>query len=223
MELKGKIIDFLGDSITEGAGVSDLENRYDNRLAKACELKAVYNYGIGGTRLAHQQTPSEKPRHDLCFCGRAYNLNPTADIVVVYGGVNDYLHGDAPFGQEGDTTPATFCGGVFFLMNLLKTNFEGKPVVFMTPAHCYYKEVSDKVVSPRPMKHPTSMPLRNYVEVIKATGKKLGIPVLDLMENLGIDPNDPSDRETLTVDGLHFNDAGHEYIAKALEKFLKAL
>ena len=223
MELKGKIIDFLGDSITEGSGVSNLENRYDNRLAKMCELKAVYNYGIGGTRIAHQTRPSEKPRFDLCFCGRAYNINRSADIVVVYGGVNDYLHGDAPFGQEGDTTPATFCGGVFFLMNLLKTNFEGKTVVFMSPAHCYYKEVSDKVVSPRPMKHPTSMPLRNYVEVIKATGKKLGIPVLDLMENLGIDPNDPTDRANFTVDGLHFNDAGHEYIAKALEKFLKAL
>ncbi len=223
MELKGKIIDFLGDSITEGAGVSNLENRYDNRLARMCGLKAVYNYGIGGTRLAHQSTPSEKPRHDLCFCGRAYNLNPSADIVVVYGGVNDYIHGDAPFGQEGDETPATFHGGVYFLMNLLKTNFAGKPVVFMTPAHCHYKGVSDKVVSPRPMKHPTSKPLRDYVEVIKATGKKLGIPVLDMMENLGIDPNDPTDRDTLTVDGLHFNDAGHEYIAKALEKFLKAL
>lgn len=223
MELKGKIIDFLGDSITEGVGVSNLENRYDNRLARMCGLKAVYNYGIGGTRLAHQSTPSEKPRHDLCFCGRAYNLNPSADIVVVYGGVNDYIHGDAPFGQEGDETPATFHGGVYFLMNLLKTNFAGKPVVFMTPAHCCYKEVSDKVVSPRPMKHPTSKPLRDYVEVIKATGKKLGIPVLDMMENLGIDPNDPTDRDTLTVDGLHFNDAGHEYIAKALEKFLKAL
>lgn len=223
MELKGKIIDFLGDSITEGSGVSNLENRYDNRLAKMCELKAVYNYGIGGTRIAHQTRPSEKPRFDLCFCGRAYNINRSADIVVVYGGVNDYLHGDAPFGQDGDTTPATFCGGVSFLMNLLKTNFEGKTVVFMTPAHCCYKEVSDKVVSPRPMKHPTSMPLRNYVEVIKATGKKLGVPVLDLMEDLGIDPNDPTDRANFTVDGLHFNDAGHEYIAKALEKFLKAL
>ncbi len=223
MELKGKIIDFLGDSITEGSGVSNLENRYDNRLAKMCELKAVYNYGIGGTRIAHQTRPSEKPRFDLCFCGRAYNINRSADIVVVYGGVNDYIHGDAPFGQDGDTTPATFCGGVYFLMNLLKTNFEGKTVVFMTPAHSCYQGVSDKEVSPRPMKHPTSMPLRNYVEVIKATGKKLGVPVLDLMENLGIDPNDPTDRANFTVDGLHFNDAGHEYIAKALEKFLKAL
>lgn len=223
MELQGKIIDFLGDSITEGAGVSNLENRYDNRLAKNCALKAVHNYGIGGTRLAHQHTPSEKPRHDLCFCGRAYDLDRSADIVVVYGGVNDYIHGDAPIGQIGDTTPATFCGGVYFLMKLLQTNFAEKTVVFMTPAHCCYNGVSDAVVSPRPMKHPTSMPLRGYVEIIKETGKMLGVPVLDLMENLGIDPNNPEDRANLTVDGLHFNDAGHEYIAKALEKFLKAL
>ena len=223
MELKGKIIDFLGDSITEGAGVSNLENRYDNRLAKMCDLKAVYNYGIGGTRIAHQISPTANPRQDLCFCGRAYDINRSADIVVVYGGVNDYLHGDAPFGEEGDTTPATFCGGVYFLMNFLKTKFQGKTVVFMTPAHCFYKEVSDKDVSPRPMKHPSSKPLCYYVEVIKETGKKLGIPVLDLMENLGIDPNDPEQKAALTVDGLHFNDAGHEYIAKALEKFLKAL
>ena len=31
MELKGKTINFLGDSITEGVGVSDIQNnRYDN-------------------------------------------------------------------------------------------------------------------------------------------------------------------------------------------------
>lgn len=31
MTLEGKIIDFLGDSITEGVGVEDCENnRYDN-------------------------------------------------------------------------------------------------------------------------------------------------------------------------------------------------
>lgn len=102
MELKGKIIDFLGDSITEGVGVRDIENnRYDNILKRKYGLKAVYNYGIGGTRYAHQSKPSLKPRHDLCFCGRAFNLNPDADIIVVYGGVNDYIHGDAPIGNWG--------------------------------------------------------------------------------------------------------------------------
>ena len=57
------------------------------------ELKKVNNYGIGGTRIAHQNVPSEKPRYDLCFCGRAYNMERNADIIVVYGGVNDYIHG----------------------------------------------------------------------------------------------------------------------------------
>lgn len=220
MELKGKVIDFLGDSITEGTGVSDLANRYDNRLKRMCELKETHNYGIGGTRLAHQQIPSEKPRYDLCFCGRAFDLDPSADIVVVYGGVNDYIHGDAPIGAFGDTTPATFYGAVYFLMTFLKTKFEGKTVVFMTPAHCNFKSISDAQVSPRPMKSPDALPLKGYADIIKETGKQLGVPVLDMMENLGIDPNNDADREALTVDGLHFNDAGHEYIAKALAKFL---
>ena len=85
MNIKGFKVNFLGDSITEGTGVTDLANcRYDNRLAAMCQLSAVNNYGIGGTRLAHQIHPSEKPRYDLCFCGRVYNMDPTADMVEVF-------------------------------------------------------------------------------------------------------------------------------------------
>ena len=73
MNLNGLTINFLGDSITEGTGVTDRANcRFDNRLVKLCNLAKANNYGIGGTRLAHQIHPSEKPRYDLCFCGRAY-------------------------------------------------------------------------------------------------------------------------------------------------------
>ena len=224
MELKGKTVNFLGDSITEGTGVSNVpENRYDNVLKREYGLAAVYNYGIGGTRLAHQEKPSEKPRYDLCFCGRAFTMNPNADIVVVYGGVNDYIHGDASFGDMNDRTPATFCGAVYFLMDFLKTQYAGKTVVFMTPAHCHFKGVSDKQVSPRPMKKPNAQPLQAYVDVIKARGADLGVPVLDLFENLGIDPNKEIDKETYTVDGLHFNDLGQSFIAKALGEFLTAL
>lgn len=225
MELKGKIIDFLGDSITEGYGVSDKENnRYDNILKRECELKATYNYGIGGTRLAHQTKPSEKPRHDLCFCGRAYNLEPSADLIVVYGGVNDYLHGDAPVGQMGDRTPATFCGAVWWLMNFLKTQYKDKPLVFMTPArYCGKGEKSDLLPHPHPCKLPDAKPLLFYVETIKETAKQFDIPVLDLYHNLGIDPHNEEQRLALTVDGLHFNDDGHKIIAAKLKEFLEAL
>ena len=223
MELKGKIIDFLGDSITEGVGVCDQNNRYDNVAHRRLELAAHYNYGIGGTRLAHQSVPSETPRYDLCFCGRAYLLEKSADLIVVYGGVNDYIHGDAYFGKMEDRTPETFCGAVYFLMNFLKTNYEGKKIVFMTPAHMHFRGISDKFPTGRPMKKPDSQPLSAYVEVIKARGEELGIPVLDLFEKLPIDPNNESDREKYTVDGLHFNDDGHEILANTLCDFLESL
>ncbi len=220
MELKGKVIDFLGDSITEGVGVTDrANNRFDNRLKKMCELKEVHNYGIGGTRLAHQSTPSEKPRHDLCFCGRAYDLDKDADIIVVFGGTNDYGHGDAFFGSLGDKTPATFCGAVWFLMNFLKAEYANKTIVFMTPAH----RVKDTEIPKRQEKQADSKPLVAYVNIIEETAKQFDIPVLNLYENLGIDPNIPEQCAKYTTDGLHFNDAGHEYIATVLMNFLKEL
>lgn len=223
MVLKEKAIAFLGDSITEGVGVADLVNRYDNVLKRECGLRATYNYGISGTRLAHQIRPSEKPRFDLCFCGRAYDLSKDADIIVVYGGVNDYLHGDAPFGQFGDATPATFCGGVRFLMNLLKTEFADKTVVFMTPARlCYDGMTGDKPAN-RPSKQEDARPLLDYIAIIKKTAAELHIPALDLYENLGIDPVQPDQWEAYTADGLHFNDAGHAVIARRLKDFLQGL
>ncbi len=224
MNIKGFKVNFLGDSITEGAGVVDQSNRYDNRLADMCQLSSIHSYGISGSRLAHQIHPSDNPRYDLCFCGRAYDMEPSADMVVVFGGVNDYIHGDAPFGQLGDTTPATYCGGVYFLMNYLREAYAGKPVVFMTPARCFLrKEVDDLVVSAHAKKRPGGKPLRAYVDVILETAKGFHIPVLDLYNDLGLDPHDPAVFDTYTMDGLHFNDAGHAVIAQKLKNFIESL
>lgn len=225
MNIKGFKVNFLGDSITEGTGVTDIAGcRYDNRLAVMCQLSAANNYSIGGTRLAHQIHPSEKPRYDLCFCGRAYDMDTTADMVIVYGGVNDYIHGDAPFGEIGDTTPATYCGGVYFLMNYLRENYGSKPVIFMTPARCYLRnEVDDLVPSTHAKKLTPGKPLLAYVDAILETAKKFDIPVLDLYHDLGLDPHDPECFKTYTMDGLHFNDDGHAVIAQKLKDFIEAL
>ncbi len=223
MNLKGLTITFLGDSITEGCCVEKLENRYDNIMLRNYDLKAVYNYGIGGTRLAHQTIPSSNPRYDLCFCGRAHTLNKDSDIIVVYGGVNDYIHGDAPIGKESDITPATFYGAVNYLMNYLKTDFSNQTIVFMTPAHCYFENVSDKEISHSPNKKNDALPLKGYVDIIEKAGLKHNIPVVNLFENLGLDPNDEKIRNEYTADGLHFNDKGQYFIAKCLGEFLLSL
>ena len=224
MELKGKKVIFLGDSITEGAGVSDIANcRYDNRLKKLCGFSEVCNYGVGGSRLAYQSKPSENPAHDLYFCGRMFKMVKDADLVVVYGGVNDYLHGDAPIGEYGDNTPTTFCGAVRYLMTNLRERYPNAQLAFLTPAHCCRPIGSDKDPSPRPMKRPDAKPLVFYVETIERTAKEFGIPVFNMFENLGLDPNNEEIREKYTVDGLHFNDDGHAIIAEKVKAFLESI
>ena len=222
MKLKGKIIDFLGDSNTYGAGVENPKNCYHSLLKKKYKLKAVYTHAISGSRFAHQIVPSEVPRYDLCFCGRAYDLYDKADVIVVYGGVNDYIHGDAPIGNFGDETPATFYGAVYFLMNLLQTRYTAK-VVFITPARVCYKGEVEGRPSTRPMKKPDALPLKGYCDIIKQTAEKFSIPVLDLYDGLGIDPNIPEDKEKYTTDGLHLNDVGHHILAEKLGALLESL
>lgn len=223
MKLEGKTINFLGDSITEGVGVLDPENnRYDRRLLHMVSLKQANNYGVGGTRLAHQRHPSANPRFDLCFCGRAYLMDPSADIIVVYGGVNDYLHGDAPIGREGDSTPATFHGGVEYLMTYLQSTYPG-PIVFAAPAKCYY-DVYYTEKSPRENKLPDAMPLEGYVDIVEKAAARHGIPLLNLFRDLPYDPLlHPEQMKELTKEGLHFNDAGHAMLADTFYQFLRAL
>ena len=57
MELKGKRINFLGDSITEGVGIASVEDAYWNLLKQNCSLLEARGYGIGGTRIARQHLP----------------------------------------------------------------------------------------------------------------------------------------------------------------------
>lgn len=224
MKLQGKIFNFIGDSITEGLGVSDRENnRYDRVILRKCGLKAANNYGISGTRIAHQTHPSGISSFDLCFCGRASRMDPAADVVVVYGGVNDYIHGDAPFGAEGDTTPATFCGGVECLMSILQQTYPDAAIVFMTPARMRFRDLYDTQPSNWPEKQPDAKPLAAYVDVIKAAGMRHNIPVLDLYTQLPIDPKVAEEGERYTIDGLHFNDAGHAVLADCLIGFLDKL
>ena len=225
MNTNGFTVNFLGDSITEGAGITDFANRrYDNLSAQLLDFSKVNNYGIGGTRLAHQPHPSANPRYDLCFCGRAYDMDKTADMVIVYGGVNDYIHGNAPFGEIGDTMPNTFCGAVYFLMNYLQNTFENKPIIFMTPARCFLRhEVDDLLPSVHAAKHVPGKSLKNYADVIQETAKQFDVKVLNLYDDLGIDPHIPEHFEKYTVDGLHFNNEGHRLLAQKLSQFVKAL
>ena len=89
MDIQNKKILFLGDSITEGYGPQDINNVYWKRLERGCGCISV-GFGISGTRIARQQKPSHDPREDQYFRSRVASMDAEADVVVVFGGTNDY-------------------------------------------------------------------------------------------------------------------------------------
>ena len=118
MELKGLKADFLGDSITEGVGASSIDKVWWKVLEKETGIIAR-GYGVGGTRIARQQSASANERWDHDFNERMLEMDKDADIIGVFGGTNDYGHGDAKIGNPSDTDPYTFYGGLNNLIEKL--------------------------------------------------------------------------------------------------------
>lgn len=217
MELRNKKIAFLGDSITEGCGVSDPANLYWSILARHTGAEC-FGYGISGTRIAIQHIPSEYPRHDLYFASRIEEMIPDADVAVVFGGTNDFGHGDAPFGSFDDRTEETFCGAMHCLLQKLITRYPRAQIVVMTPLH---RLGEDKLYDDNGHRHIAS--LEEYVDAIIDICGYYAVPVLDLYRVSGLQPEVPVLQEMYMPDGLHPNDAGHERIARKLQGFLDTL
>ena len=213
MELKGIKMAVLGDSITQGAGVENLSNMYYNRIQRECGVRELYVDGIGGTRIARQQTPSEEPTFDLDFVSRIDKIDEDCDLVVVFGGTNDFGHGDAPIGTPDDRTEDTFWGACHLLCEKLIQRFPKSKLVYMSPLH--------RITEDEQNRH--GKILNDYVEIIKIVTRKYPIPFLDMMQEGGLAPRVPIHQELYMPDGLHPNDAGQGRIAERLKGFLQSL
>ena len=220
MKLEGAVINFLGDSITEGVGASGIENCFVNVLAREYGLKRANNYGIGGSRIARQTTITQAPS-DRDFCMRLEEMDETADGVVVFGGTNDYGHGQAPLGREEDRTPATFWGACHYLMDGLLTRYPGKPVLILTPLRRLRED--DPQGDGTGRKTNAFVPLRVYRDILVQAARAHSLPVLDLYFTSGIQPENPVILASLLPDGLHPSDAGHALIARRIGEYLKLL
>lgn len=218
MKLEGLKINFLGDSITEGHGTSGTDAIYWSILKNEASLGAARGYGIGGTRIAKQRKPSD-PRWDLDFCQRYEKMDPDADAVVVFGGTNDFGHGDAPLGTPDDRTPDTFYGACHYLLEGLINRYPDATIVVMTPLHRTNED------NPRGDGHKTEnlATLSQYVAIIKEVAAYYSLPLLDLWSVSGIQPKVEANRVRFCPDGLHPSDAGHRLIASRLKGFLESL
>ena len=216
MELKGKKINFLGDSITEGVGTSSKEKMYVNIIAE--KYGAICrNYGISGTEIARQIGLDYE--NCLDFCKRYQTMDEDADIIVVFGGTNDYGHGNTPLGVMSDRTVYTFYGACHTLFEGLINKYPEAQFVILTPMHRYNE---NDPLGEHARKFATA-PLKAYSDAIKEVAEYYSLPVLDMFANSGVQPNIDIMREKYMPDALHPNDAGNEIIVNKLVKFIENL
>ncbi len=215
MELKGLKALFLGDSITAGHGASTLDKVFWSVLGKRTGMETV-GYGLGGTRIARQTHKSANEQFDHDFNERAEGMDKQTDIICVFGGTNDYGHGDAPVGAPEDTDVYSFYGALNRLYTYLLSTYPEAFIFVMTPTH----RAEEKPKSANGTQ-PAKPSLGTYVQIIREVAEKYSLPVLDLYAESGLNPVIPVLRERYMPDGLHPNDAGYEKLSYIVENFLR--
>ena len=212
MEIQGKTVAILGDSLTGGYGASDTDKTYHQLIKKWCGIKEILNYGEGGTRIAAPSDIERDNNRERCFAKRVDEMDDDADVVIVFGGTNDYGWEVTPLGTFSDRDITTFFGALHVLMEKLSRKYVDKRIIVMTPTHRLSETREEPVKD-----------FRDYVYAIKEVAEFYAIPVLDIYAISGLQPNIPENKAKYFVDGLHPNDAGYERIADLLAKFIKNL
>lgn len=202
---------FFGDSITEGMGASSIENCYVKQVGEMLGAE-VWNYGLAGTRIARtKNAKSNLHRRAIDFNLRTVLLETSADRIFVFGGTNDFGHGDAPMGEIGDYSPYTFHGSVNLLFSTLLGMYGKEKIVIILPLQRYNHSVKQNAF--------TGKYLKDYVDVLRYYVKLYGFKCIDLFEN-GL-PEPPAGISEYFIDGLHPNDKGHKVLAEKICEFIK--
>ena len=212
MEITNKVILAIGDSITEA-------NTYLMHLKELSGAKEAVNYGIGGTTIAKRKKLLGNS-YDKDFVGRVKDMQENADIVIVFGGTNDYGHGDVPIGNVTDNGEDTFCGSVNKLIELLKAKYSKAIIFFITPLQ---RVGQDNPFGENGAKAEPLGTLEEYVKALKNIVNNNKLPMLDLFTDSDFALNSKTFKEYIGPDGLHPNPLGHKVIAEKIYNFIKAL
>ena len=219
---KGKRVGFLGDSITQNA-------EYVNSYASLTGCTAM-NYGVSATHMARKNS-SDTNAFERRYTSMAKNL----DMVIVFGGTNDFGHTTtAEFGAFTDgpkTAKYTFYAGLHRLFKGLHDRYPKIPVVIMLPIH-HGTEIdvpeyiinSDKSFT-EGTNPTTGKTFREYVNAIREVAAFYSLIVLDAYSYSGLSPMTEIGAENRVFfrDGLHLNAAGGERLARWMYPQLEAV
>ena len=215
---KGKKVNFLGDSITEGYSTTKIYHEY---LVEMLGITVV-NYGIGSSTIADGSDPMYE---------RALTMDEDADLVCVFGGTNDFGIHDRALGEQFNTADdgtltlntdtTTFYGGLNQLLINLYDRYPNKTLCIFTPLRrgAFYTQNTD--LQP----NAEGKYFYEYIEAIKNVCAWFSVKCIDLYAESGLYPHN-STNATMYFnedDLIHPNASGHLQIAKVLCEYIKNL
>ncbi|MBQ2926981.1 MAG: SGNH/GDSL hydrolase family protein [Oscillospiraceae bacterium] len=140
------------------------------------------------------------------------------DLVVVFGGINDYIQG-IPMGEVGGDRTVSFIPAVEYFFDYLVNHFSQAKIAVLSPLRTYNLE-------PNAAGHVQT----EYADYIRQTAQKYCLPVLNLTEESGFRPFNAVFRERWTLvpegyenaDGVHPNEEYQKkFLAPMIRDFLK--
>jgi len=213
----GKNAVFVGDSITAGTGTTKIYYEY---LKESLGFGSVTAMGIPGSCIS---AASDYGQKNQPLINRYQNV-PSADLIVVFMGTNDYGH-ETPLGSITDSQDGTFYGALNIIIPALVEMHPSSKIVFVTPLHRYDFGTS-KILGTKftydNIPNGVGATLENYVNAVKNVCKNNGVSVIDLYTESTLDPTEAEAREQYIPDGLHPNAAGHKVIAEIIESHIRS-
>ena len=201
----GKTINVLGDSITDGVGTSGMAANFTTLLATMTGA-TVNNYGISGTKVSGTDSDSSS------FNKRFPSICVGADLIVIFGGTNDYWHKGVSIGDVNSTDISTFCGAINNIIDYHCNNNANKvQLLFVFPFNQRYNGVSCETDF-------GNGTFKDFRDAMKEICDNRGMPFLDLYSESGMDiaHNDTHKSLFTDGDGVHASDAGHQVIANKI-------
>ena len=171
----------------------------------------IRNYGVCGSCISTEGISTIEDMY-----ARATRMEPDADVIVVFGGTNDFACG-VPLGDNADTCRSTFYGAYNALVVFLLGKYPYSKIVLTTPIHRKWENLEVKYHKPQ------ILPLISYVNAVKDCARRYNMPCVDLFavdEFISPDLNKVS---VYTVDGIHPNDQGYQLIFEILDGRLRTL
>lgn len=215
--LADKKVFILGDSIS-----TDYYGNYEKWVTKLCtegffSTANVTNDSIHATGFVARYGDDA---NDFISRIKAVTDPDGYDLVVVFGGVNDYIN-NVPLGEPGGSDLSEFKPAVDHFFEFLVSTFSSARICVLSPMRTY-----------QTWENTEGEYMQAYAEYIREVAEFYSLPVLNLTDESGFCPWVTSFREKWTLmpegydihDGTHpTEEYGEKFLAPMIKKFLASL